>query len=183
MTQGSKLDKWEELDPEKDWGNREKICFLLDHWSDIWEPDIPSSLSDETVRGNSSSSRPPGHMPMDKETKTTLASHPSVRRLEGALVQLASCRPELARHLKAYRINAQWRTVDHWYPVITSSGKLDSKGYLGRKRQRVVPRWYYPPFVAEAEDLLVKFFHGEVFVPQELWKGLTEPIVSDVTPY
>lgn len=168
MAAGSRIDEWEKKDPEQ-WNAKDKIRYLLDHWSDIWEPSIPSSLSDETARGNSSSSRPPGLLP-------PMSRHPSVRELARALNILATAEPVLARHLKAYRCNAQWRTVDCWFPVKTSSGKLDL--VPGRKRERIVPKWHYPPHVAAAEDLLVKFFHGEVFVPQDLWKSLTEPISS-----
>lgn len=153
-------------DPTK-WNKVERIRFLLDHWTDIFDGGVVS----RGIDGSSKSvprSREPGRLP-------EMASHPSVTELQRCLSSLAEGDPAGYKHLKAYRC-CEWRTVDTIRSVKLVSGKWDI--VPDRMRERIVPRWVSPGLVADAEKTLEALFRGEVFIPKDLWDGLTKPVAA-----
>ena len=118
------------------------------------------------ISGGKQASRAPAPLP-------EMAHDRSVKKLERALTVLADREPVLARHLKAYRCNAEWRTVDKWMVRRLPSGKRDL--VEERVREKITPAWVSPLKVWRAEKLLVRLVHGDVFIPQDLWRALTKP--------
>lgn len=150
----------QELHPEK-WSPLERIRYLLDHWSDIFEPDIASSFS--SGGGSGLDPRLPA-----------MAHHSSVVELSYCLSALAIDHPIDFSHLKAYRCAAQWRQVKAKIPVKLPSGRMTEID--GWRKERIVPSWISLDRVAFAENWLLAEFRGEVFIPKDLWDGLTKPI-------
>jgi hypothetical protein len=145
-------------DPTK-WTKQQKIEYLLDHWSDIFDPNVTSPLG---VAGDGS-----GVPLMPK-----MSRHPSVVELSRCLGVLAGVSPGLFKHLKAYRCNAEWRQVRTTIKFRGPQGHmLESPGW---KRERLVPSWVLRPYVERADSLITREFEGEPFIPKELWRGLTE---------
>lgn len=146
-------------DPTK-WTKLERIRFLLDHWTEIFDPDAASGMS---VTGGE------GGIPL----LPLMAHHPSVVELAGCLGSLAADQPVWYMHLKAYRCSVEWRTVDRKVRHRLQSGHVEM--VARRVRERIVPRWIRSSCVADAEMYLAGAFNGEVFIPKDLWKGLLEP--------
>lgn len=96
-----------------------------------------------------------------------------MRKIERALTTLADTEPVLARHLKAYRCNAEWRTTDKWVVRRLPSGKRDIVEQ--RVREKIVPSWVELQKVRLAELLLVKLLRGSVEIPHDLWLALDKP--------
>lgn len=155
-----------ETRPEE-WDKLERIRYLLDHWQDIFDAGITSTWATFTGTSHQApSSRGPLPLP-------EMARHSSVKKIERALTVLADREPVLARHLKAYRCNAEWRTTDRWTDRLLPSGRRDIVEQ--RVREKIVPRWVSLLKVLEAEDLLLRLVHGDVSIPMDLWRGLTKP--------
>jgi hypothetical protein len=149
-------------DPAK-WSKLEKIRYLLDHWHDIFDVTLGSSLSGS--RSGAPGSRAPGRLPK-------MSTHESVRELGYCLRVLHDSDPVAFRHLKAYRTNVEWRNVDAVVSIRLPSGKWDK--VETRSRSRIVPSWVDRDHVSKAEDRLVTLFRGDVFIPDELWNALTK---------
>lgn len=139
---------------EQDKQQLERIRYLLDHWQDIYDPNVTSPLG---TPGDGS-----GIALLPRMTK-----HPSVRELDRCLSLLASASPGDYRHLRAFRCGVEWRTVDYWRRVKLPSGRHDWKE--DRKRERIVQRWINPGRVRAGEDFIVRVFRGECFIPDELY--------------
>lgn len=155
-----------ERKPE-DWNKLDRIVYLLDHWQDIFDPSVTSTWGTFTgISGTSTESRSPSPLPR-------MASHPSVRKIERSLTVLADREPVLARHLKAYRCNAEWRTADKWLVRRLPSGKRDIVEQ--RVREKIVPKWVERQKVSLAELRLARLIRGDVYIPMELWRALTKP--------
>ena len=152
---------YEDVHPSQ-WTARQRIQFLLDRWGDIFEPDIASSLS---AAGGGSGLDP---------ALPKMAQHGSVRELIRCLDNLALDDPAAHKHLKAFRCSAEWRQVRAVIRVRLQSGRWD--GIPGWKRERIVPRWIDPRLVVRAEEAIARMFRGEVFIPKDLWDGLTKPV-------
>ena len=153
-----------DVHPDK-WTNRERIQFLLDRWDDIFAPNMASSLSGLTGGGSGLEPRLP-----------VMAHHRSVRELDRCLGVLVERAPTLYRHLKAYRCNAEWRQVKAKIKFRGPNGR--EVGGDGWKKERIVPSWISLKSVRLAEDLLVAVFRGDVFIPDDLWNGLTKPVTG-----
>jgi hypothetical protein len=152
---------YEDTAPDK-WSKRQRIQYLLDHWSDIWEPPIVGALGGIGAG-------------TDNVTSTSaMARHKSVIELAGCLGNLLAEHPIAYRHLKAFRCAAEWRQRRAMIRIKLPSGRWDE--IPGWKRERVVPRWVLERYVEEGETRLVDLFQGEVFIPKELWDGLTKPV-------
>lgn len=149
-------------DPMK-WTRLERLRFLLDSWSLIFDPNVTSPFG--TGGGGDG-------IPMLPK----MAHDPSVVELELELAQLAKDFPALYRHLKAYRCDAEWRQVRSNIKFRGPNGRMvDGVGWA---KQRLVPSWVDLWRVQAAETLLDHRFRGEVFIPKELWDGLIRPIRS-----
>lgn len=149
--------------PEQ-WTSLDRLRYVLDHWQEIFDAPVSSSAPKGT-RGTSSSHSPP---PLPR-----MARDRGVRRIECALTILADSEPVLARHLKAYRCNAEWRTTDKWMVRRLPSGKRDIVEQ--RVREKIVPDWVELRKVTAAEMLLLKLLRGDVSIPTDLWRALTKP--------
>lgn len=147
------------------WTKLDRIRYLLDHWQDIFDPSLSSGSSFNGRRGHSGS-RSPGCFP-------AMADNRSVKKVENALTALADREPVLARHLKAYRCNCEWRTTEKWFARKLPSGKQEFAEQ--RVREKIVPRWVDPKKVTLAETVLLNFVRGDVSIPQDLWLALTKP--------
>lgn len=154
-------------DNPEEWDKFCRVRYLLDHWQDIFSPSLTSTWSTFTGGGKQKQeSRTPSPLP-------EMAGHSSVRKIERALTMLADREPVLARHLKAYRCNAEWRCTDSWVVRRLPSGKRDI--VEERIREKIVPNWVSLRKVERAELLLMKFVSGDVYIPQDLWRALTKP--------
>ena len=149
-----------ELHPDQ-WSKLDRIRFLLDHWSDIFDPGVTSPAG---IFGDGSGVP---LMPM-------MSHHPSILELQRCLDALASWSPSAYRHLKAYRCNSEWRQVRAMVEIKLPSGRTDE--IPGWRKERITPRWVSLSKVADAEAHLLATVRGEVFIPKELWDGLTKPI-------
>lgn len=154
-----------EIKSPEQWDNLDRLRFVLDRWQDIFDVTVSSSRPKDGSRA-SSSSREPGSLP-------EMADDHSIRKIECALTILADREPVLARHLKAYRCNAEWRTADRWTVRRLPSGKRDIVEQ--RVREKIVPSWVSLAKVSSAEHLLLKLLHGDVSIPRDLWRALTKP--------
>lgn len=152
-----------EKQPEN-WDSLDRLRYVLDHWQDIFDVLVSNSRPKDSP-GRSSSTHTPSLPPMAKDR--------GVRRIECALTILADKEPVLARHLKAYRCNAEWRIADKWVVRRLPSGKRDI--VEDRVREKVVPDWVSLPKVHRAELLLLKLLRNDVSIPGDLWKALTRP--------
>lgn len=154
-------------DNYREWNKLERLRYLLDHWNDIFDARVTSTWA--TFTGTShqapASSRP---SPLPR-----MADDLSVRRIERALIVLADREPVLARHLKAYRCNAEWRTTDKWVVRRLPSGKRDIVEM--RVREKLVPDWVELRYVTLAEMILVNLLDGPIEIPQDLWHALDKP--------
>ena len=148
-----------ETNPEL-WDARDRLRYTLDHWQDIWDVSVSNSQP-KNEGGRSSGTHTPSLPPMAKDR--------GVCRIEAALTVLADHAPVSARHLKAYRCNAEWRTRDELVLVKLPSGRNDLQER--RKSERIVPEWVSPAKVAEAELLLLHLLKHDVSVPRDLWKA------------
>lgn len=154
---------YEELHPSQ-WSKLERIQFLLDRWDEIFDPSVTSPAVG--VAGGGSG------IPLLPQ----MARHSSVVELARCLEALRQERPALYQHLKFYRCNCEWRQVRAMIRVRLTSGRWDE--IPGWKRERIVPRWISLSYVSRAEEFLASVFRGEVFIPKELWDGLTRPIAQ-----
>lgn len=147
----------------ENWDALDRLRHLLDHWQDVFDAPISNSQP-KGARSSSSSHSPP---PLPK-----MAGEDCVRKIERALTTLADSEPVLARHLKAYRCNAEWRTRDtgKWVLAVDDSGPTLVPQ---RERVRIVPKWVSVAKVVQAERLLLKLVHHDVSLPAPLWKALT----------
>ena len=98
-----------------------------------------------------------------------MSQHRSVRQLERALSVLAERKPVLARPLKAYRCNAEWRTADKWVVRKLPSGRRDIVEQ--RVQEKLVPEWVELRKVTLAEMCLLRLLPGPIEIPQELWEA------------
>lgn len=148
----------------EDWTKLDRVRHILDHWQDIYYPGGSDSLA--TFTGTSHQA------PTSKEPRALprMADHRTVRLLERALCTLATSEPDLTRHLKAFRCNADWRTIDRWYVRRLPSGKPDIVEQ--RVRERIVPTWVSLTKVRLAEVLLVRLLPDSIEIPPELWRAL-----------
>lgn len=150
-----------ETDP-KAWKRLERIQYLLDHWSEIFDPNVTS-----------------GGVPGDGDGVPLLpqmSRHPTVVELAGCLGSLAAEDAPAYRHLKAFRCNAEWRQVKAKIRFRGPSGHfLEGDGW---RRERIVPDWISARLVMRGEEFLAREFDGEVFIPKDLWDGLTKPVTS-----
>lgn len=147
----------------EEWSSLDRLRYVLDHWQEIF--DAPISNSQPKGSRSTSSSHSPPPLPQ-------MASDSGVRRIECALTALADREPVLARHLKAYRCNAEWRTRDtgKWVLAVDGSGPTLVPQ---RERVKIIPRWVLPSKVVQAEQLLLKLLRHDVEVPRPLWKAAT----------
>lgn len=151
----------------EDWTKLDRVRYILDHWQDIYDPGITGTWATFTGTSHQApASKRPVALPR-------MAEHRSVRQLERALCTLATSEPDLARHLKAYRCNAEWRTADRWYVRRLPSGKRDLVEQ--RARERIVPSWVSLTKVLLAEELLARLLPEYVEIPPDLWRALTKP--------
>lgn len=151
----------------REWSALCRLRHILDHWQDIFDPGVTSTWA--TFTGTSHqhpASRAPSPLPQ-------MAGDRGVRKIERALTTLADTEPVLARHLKAYRCNAEWRTTDKWVVRRLPSGKRDIVEQ--RVREKIVPSWVELQKVRLAELLLVKLLRGSVEIPHDLWLALDKP--------
>lgn len=151
----------------REWNALCRLRYLLDHWQDIFDPGVTSTWATFTGTSHQApASKRPSPLPR-------MASDLSVKRIERALTVLADTEPVLARHLKAYRCNAEWRTTDRWVVRRLPSGKRDIVEQ--RIREKIVPSWVEPQKVRLAELKLVRLLRGGVEIPRELWYALDKP--------
>ena len=144
-----------------------RLRYILDHWQDIFDPGITSTWATFTGTSHQApASKRPSPLP-------EMASDLCVRRIERALTVLADREPVLARHLKAYRCNAEWRCKDELRLVTRPSGKHEL--IEPRVRDRIVPRWVELAKVDAAERRLLWLLGPDVSIPQDLWVALTKP--------
>lgn len=152
-------------DNPEEWSKLCRIRYLLDHWQDIFDPGVTSTWATFTGTSHQApASKRPSPLPR-------MAGDVTVRKIERALTILADCEPVLARHLKAYRCNVEWRCKDVWQVVTLPSGKKDI--VERRVREKIVPSWVSLSCVAEGENILLKLVRGDVSIPQDLWRALT----------
>jgi len=145
--------------PFDQWESIHRIQFLLDHWVDIFETSSASGLGGDY-----------DSIPLLPE----IAHHPSVKELDRCLGELFLRDGLLHAHEKAYRVSVEWRVTEVMRPFKLPSGKKILRAQL--ERQRVVPPWVRRKRVAEADAWLDNAFDGEPFIPEPLWRGLTEPV-------
>lgn len=147
-----------EDDPTK-WTPLDRIRFLLDHWSDIFDPNAAAGMA-ATGSGDG--------IPLMPQ----MSRHPTVVELQRCLSSLALDDPPAHRHLKAFRCNAEWRQVRAKIKFRGPNGReIEGDGW---RRERIEPAWISARLVFRAEEYLEQAFRGEVFIPRDLWKGLTE---------
>lgn len=103
---------------------------------------------------------------------TAMSRDRTVVELDRCLNLLAGASPPLYRHLKAYRCDVEWRQVRSKYKVRGPLGK--DIEVMGWRKERIVPPWVDMAKVSDAESLLTALFRGQVFLPKELWDGLTK---------
>lgn len=139
----------------------DRLRHLLDYWQEIFDPVIGSSQPNGSSRP-AAGSKPPHSLPK-------MSQHRSVRELERALTTLADREPVLARHLKAYRCNAEWRTADKWVVRKLPSGRRDIVEQ--RVQEKLVPEWVELRKVTLAEMCLLRLLPGPIEIPQELWEA------------
>lgn len=148
--------------PEK-WDTLTRIQYLLDHWRDIFDPNIASSLNG--IRGGGS----------EAIGLPEMARSRSVVKLAALLGELATELPLAYRHLKAYRCNVEWRQVRAMVRIQLTSGRWDE--IPGWKIERIVPSWVSARYVEAGERFLEEGFGDEeVFLPPELWDGLVKAL-------
>jgi hypothetical protein len=147
--------------PEQ-WTAIDRLRYILDHWSDIFDVRISTSLNGIRGRGDA----PPALLDM--------AHDPQVIKIESALADLARASSSHYQHLMAYHCNAEWREVRTMIPVQLTSGRWDK--IPGWGRERIVPKWVSMAKVRYAEAFILAILHEEVFIPKPLWDGLTKPI-------
>lgn len=155
----SVLRTYDDVHPAK-WTKRQRIQFLLDRWGDIFEPDIASSLSASGGGSGLDAALP------------KMAHHWSVVELLRCMRLLAQTDLSAHNHLKAFRCSAEWRQVRAMIRVRLQSGRWDE--IPGWRRERIVPHWIDPRLVLRAEKALEESFRGDVFIPKDLWDGLTK---------
>lgn len=152
----------------EEWSKLDRLRYVLDHWQDIFDPGVTSTWATFTGTSHQApASKRPSPLPL-------MAGDLTVRKIERALTVLADREPVLARHLKAYRCNAEWRCKNEWQVVTLPSGKKDI--VERRVREKIVPRWVNLSSVAEAESLLLRLVRGDVSIPSDLWHALTRPL-------
>lgn len=148
-----------DVDPRQ-WTNRQRLQFLMDSWGDIFGPNIASSLSEQRGGSGLSSELP------------AMSHAPSVRELQRCLEELRKEDPVAYRHLKAFRCRAEWRQVRAKVRVQLQSGRWDT--IPGWKRERIVPAWINFAKAVRGERFVADIFRGDVFIPKDLWDGLTK---------
>lgn len=142
------------------WSKLERIQFLLDSWDEIFDPNV-TSPAEGTGDGTGIALMP------------KMARHPSVTELVRCLGLLSAKHRILYRHLKAYRCQAEWRLKDKPTLIRGPHGKI-IPGEPVRERERITPSWINLLRVDAAEQIVAAYFQGEVFIPKELWDGLTK---------
>lgn len=139
----------------------DRIVYLLDHWDEIFDPNVTSPKGSPSGGGVALMPR--------------MSRHPSVVELVRCLHALQTVAPRQHDHLKAYYC-AEWRIRVDTIRRKRPGGKFESQEV--RRRERVVPRWVRLEKVRRGEAVLVESFRGEVFIPDELWDALTKPIAA-----
>lgn len=135
---------------------RDKIEYLLDHWQDIYDPDVSKGR--------------PGVGDSAGATMPFMAKHPSVVELARCLAVLRLEATVHHSHLMAFH-TAVWRIrVDH-VRVRRAGGKYEL--VETRERERLVPDWVRLEKVRRGQAALVVAFRGPVFIPDDLWDALT----------
>lgn len=140
---------------------RDRIVYLLDHWDEIFDPNVTSPLGSPSSGG--------------VQLMPLMSRHPSVVELARCLVVLRRVAPRQHDHLKAYYL-AEWRIRTDVVRKKRRGGKFETTEL--RRRERVVPRWVRLEKVRRGEGVLVEAFSGEVFIPSELWDALTRPAAA-----
>ncbi len=137
---------------------RDRLLLLLEHWTDIWDPD--AGLSD--LGGDGSGVR---LMP-------AWCSHPSIVELERGLKQLAG--PDRSVILAYYGSETRivWREVSHK----RSNGKRERLTLP--QRERILPRGFQETRLAAAITRLETLLRGTLDIPQDLYNALNKPIAA-----
>lgn len=146
-----------------DWSKLERIRYLLDLRSFIFDPNTTSPFG---VLGDGSGV---ALLPL-------MSRHHSVVELERVLQLLFHAAPGNYRHLAAYRWCAEWRTVTELQRRRRPNGKHEIVPV--RVRARIKPRWLDMQRVGQGEAFLEAKFRGDVDIPMELWRALNEPAVA-----
>jgi len=137
---------------------REKLCYLLDHWDEIHDPNAVSSVGSP---GDGTSTPQLG--PMSRSA--------SVVELVRCLAVLRGEAPSQSAHLMALHC-AEWRVKRWSESKRRKGGKLETVARA--ERERIVPRWVDMGKVRRAEDRLVVLFRGPVSIPEPLYLALTK---------
>lgn len=147
-----------------DWSKREKLKYLLEQRTMIFDPDACSPFG---APGDGSGV---ALLPL-------MARHPSVVELERTLKILLNVQPGDYRHLAAFYWGCEYRIV--WLPtrIRGPRGKI-IQGDPKPERRRVLHSWVKMARVTNAECFLEDRFRGEVFIPDELWDALNTPAVA-----
>lgn len=141
---------------------RERIEFLLEHWTDFFDPD--GTMSE---RGAVSGSE--GGIPLLPK----MSRQRSVVELGRALGEVHARWPNHFKHLNAFYL-APWRTTRQ--PKVKSHKgrtvrlRADPSRDLDwdYKRVRIVPPWVSSRMVCLGVDGVTFVFVGEVYIPNEL---------------
>lgn len=136
---------------------RDKIVYLLDHWDDLFDPNVTSP------QGSPGDGSGVGLMP-------AMCHHPSVRELERCLGLLRVSAPVQFSHLMATH-TAEWRIRVDLVRVRRERGLTEL--VERRVRERLVPRWVDAGKVARGHRSLVEAFRGSPSIPDDLWDALT----------
>lgn len=134
-----------------------KLCYLLDHWDDIHDPNSASPAG----RPGSGTNTP--HL-------AAMSRHPSVVELTRCLRVLKLENKLQHDHLKAYH-GAEWKIRTRLSTRKRKGGKLET--ITLRDRVKRPPAWVAMGYVRAGEFRLVELFVGPVFIPTELWDALT----------
>ena len=146
-----------------DWSKLERIRYLLDSWDLIFDPNTTSPLG---LPGDGSGV---ALLPL-------MSRHHSVVELDRVLNLLLHAAPGEYRHLKAFRVGCEYRTVTQLQRRRRPNGKHEIVPV--RVRAKVLPRWIRMERVQAGELFLEAKFRGEVDIPRELWDALNTPAVA-----
>jgi hypothetical protein len=152
-----------QVESQQDVTRRVRICYLLDHWDDIFSPPVGG---EGTGGGDGTAHLSP------------MVRHRSVLELQRCLVILKAEAPRQHDHLKAF-YTAEWRTVrtakfhslrGKWRQI--ANPRSDHEEDWDRRRERIVPGWVKLDKVRRGERRLCELFQGVVFLPEPLWEAL-----------
>lgn len=146
-----------------DWTKLERIRYLLDQWSVIFDPNTTSPFG---APGDGSGV---ALLPL-------MSRHHSVLELSRCLTLLFQVAPGDYRHLKTFRVGCEWRIQTVTQRRRRPNGKYEIVPV--RHRARIMPSWLDMARVRNGEAFLEQRFRGDVDIPRELWDALNTPAVA-----